>query len=374
MTKKRVMRTALAAGLSFCLYARGSTDEMRTDEMGSPDTVGGTDQPGSPDTGSGGDTTAWGPAAGRVGAVARSRRARRLRPGRRRRADARDAGSAERRHAIVLRRRRRAHDRRDVGGSEPRRRREPGPRGDEPFAHRRARAGTARGQDLARFTDLRPGIEPDLSSYPHEALGMWAWDGGVDRPLQVGAFWSRSPSIPPVERDAGSPTGTTTYDGHAAGLHAAGGAETKFLADVKMSADLDSHTVSGTVSGSRSLAGSALGDGLVVNLSETDFSSHGAPFLGGTTVSGVPRAAANGARGGPTARAGRWAGRSASPCTTSASASWTHSRPSSPRRRPAETPTSRSRRIHEAHEGCNTRPSSGPSESRRPPGPEQGVT
>ena len=38
--------------------------------------------------------------------------------------------------------------------------------------------------DLALFTTLLPGIEPDLTSYPHEVLGLWAWDvgtGGGDR-------------------------------------------------------------------------------------------------------------------------------------------------------------------------------------------------
>ena len=43
------------------------------------------------------------------------------------------------------------------------------------------------GFDLALFTDLIPGIEPDLSSFPHEVMGMWAWEGAV------GSFWGKSP-------------------------------------------------------------------------------------------------------------------------------------------------------------------------------------
>lgn len=144
------------------------------------------------------------------------------------------------------------------------------------------------GLDLALFTDLIPGIEPDLSSYPHELLGVWAWNG------EVGAFWSRSPSIPPVTFGPASPTGTATYEGDAAGLHSAGGAATTFLADVEMVADFDSHTVSGAVDGFRSVAGKALA-GLSVTLGEAGFPADGAPFSGETT-SGVP--------GG-----GKWGGR-----------------------------------------------------------------
>ena len=71
------------------------------------------------------------------------------------------------------------------------------------------------GFDLALFTDLIPGIEPDLSSYPHEVMGMWAWNGAV------GSFWGRSPTVPEVSFGSGSPTGTATYEGDAVGLHAA---------------------------------------------------------------------------------------------------------------------------------------------------------
>ena len=55
---------------------------------------------------------------------------------------------------------------------------------------------TRQGLELALFTDLLPGIEPDLTSYPHEVLGVWAWDaeGG-----HVGAFWDRSPSREPAD-------------------------------------------------------------------------------------------------------------------------------------------------------------------------------
>ena len=72
------------------------------------------------------------------------------------------------------------------------------------------------GFSVALLTDLIPGIEPDLSSYPHDLLGMWAWNGSV------GAFWGRSPELPGVASSGISPSGTATYEGDAAGLHAAG--------------------------------------------------------------------------------------------------------------------------------------------------------
>ena len=140
------------------------------------------------------------------------------------------------------------------------------------------------GLDLALFTDLIPGIAPDPSSYPHEVLGVWAWDadGG-----EVGAFWSRSPKVPPVEFGAASPTGTATYEGDAVGLHASEGAATKFVADVELAADFDNRTVGGEVAGFRSLAGDSLGDHSVI-LGETGFSRQGDPFSGGTAAGGVP--------------------------------------------------------------------------------------
>jgi hypothetical protein len=151
------------------------------------------------------------------------------------------------------------------------------------------------GLELALFTDLIPGIAPDPSSYPHEVLGMWAWDadGG-----EVGAFWSRSPSVPPVEFGAASPTGTATYEGDAVGLLAAQGAVTKFVADVELVADFENHTVGGEVEGFRSLAGDSLGDHSVT-LGETGFSRQGDPFSGETTAGGV---AGSGTWGG------RWSG------------------------------------------------------------------
>ena len=133
------------------------------------------------------------------------------------------------------------------------------------------------GLDLALFTDLLPGIEPDLSSYPHEVLGVWAWDG------HVGAFWDRSPWREPVDFAATSPSGTATYAGDAAGLHAAGGAATKFVADVAMVADFDKHTVSGRVDGFRSLSGEPM-VGLSVTLVETGFPAGGAAFSGDTSA------------------------------------------------------------------------------------------
>ncbi len=150
-----------------------------------------------------------------------------------------------------------------------------------------------RGLDLAAFTDLIPGIEPDLSSYPHEVLGVWAWDG------EAGAFWGTSPPVPPVAFGGTSPAGTATYKGDAAGLYAAAEAVEKFLADVEMIADFDRRTVGGTVGGFRTLGGEALG-GLSVTLGETGFPGEGGPFSGGTSA----RTAS-----GAVAGAGQWGAR-----------------------------------------------------------------
>ncbi len=147
------------------------------------------------------------------------------------------------------------------------------------------------GFDLAAFTGLIPGIEPDLTSYPHEVLGVWAWEGEG----AAGAFWSRSPSPPPVDFGPASPTGRAAYEGDAAGVLAKAGAATKFLADVRLEADFEGSTVGGAVSGFRSLAGAALND-LSVTLGETGFSDDGAPFAGDTSASG-------------TAGSGKWGGR-----------------------------------------------------------------
>ena len=147
------------------------------------------------------------------------------------------------------------------------------------------------GLALAVFTDLIPGIEPDLSSYPHEVMGMWVWDTGGG---EAGVFWGMSPPVPPVEFGPGSPTGTATYEGDAVGLHAAAGAATKFLADVEMVADFDSRTVDGEVDGFRDFAGTSLGD-LSVALGETGFSPQGDPFSGVTS--------------GDVAGGGTWGGR-----------------------------------------------------------------
>ena len=145
------------------------------------------------------------------------------------------------------------------------------------------------GLALATFTDLIPGIEPDLSSYPHEVLGVWAWEG------EAGAFWSSSQTVPPVDFGPMSPTGRVVYDGDAAGLYAAAGTVTKFAADVRLVADFGGGTVGGAVSGFRSLEGAALGD-LSVTLGETGFPGDGAPFAGDTTA-------------GATTGSGMWGGR-----------------------------------------------------------------
>ena len=145
------------------------------------------------------------------------------------------------------------------------------------------------GARLAFFTDLIPGIEPDLSSYPHEVLGVWAWGG------DAGAFWSRSPSAPPVVFGPMSPVGRATYEGDAVGLRAADGAAAKFLADVEMVADFGSRTVGGTVDGFRTLSGEALA-APAVTLSQTKFPAGGGAFSGETAAAGV-------------AGGGKWGGR-----------------------------------------------------------------
>ena len=147
------------------------------------------------------------------------------------------------------------------------------------------------GFELATFTGLIPGIEPDLSSYPHEVLGVWAWEDEGE----AGAFWGQSPSVPPVDFGPSSPMGRAVYEGDAAGVLADTGTATKFVADVHLEADFDDGTLGGTVNGFRSLAGDPLGD-LSVTLDETGFADDGAPFAGDTTAVGAP--------GG-----GKWGGR-----------------------------------------------------------------
>ncbi len=147
------------------------------------------------------------------------------------------------------------------------------------------------GFELAAFTGLIPGIEPDLSSYPHEVLGVWAWeDEGA-----AGAFWSRSPSVPPVDFGPEFLTGGAVYEGDAAGVLAAAGTAMKFVADVRLEANFDDRTVAGKVSGFRSLAGAVLVD-LSVALDETGFAGDGAPFAGDTAASAM-------------AGSGKWGGR-----------------------------------------------------------------
>ena len=150
--------------------------------------------------------------------------------------------------------------------------------------------GSHAGFDLALFTTLLPGIEPDLSSYPHELLGVWAWEG------ETGAFWGMTPEMPQVDLDHRlSPTmGTAQYDGDAAGVYAADGAVTKVLADVTLTADFDDFHVSGSVAGFRSLHGERLGIP-PVTLGQAAFSLTGEPFSGQTSSS-VPGSGMWGAR------------------------------------------------------------------------------
>ena len=134
--------------------------------------------------------------------------------------------------------------------------------------------------DLALFTDLPVGIEPDLSSYPHDVWGLWASDS------DVGAFYDRSPSVPPVTFDSRTPVGRAVYEGDAVGLGSGSGATVKFLADVEMVADFDARKVSGAIDGFRSLDGSStpLSGSLEVRLLGTAFSATGAAFSGDTTA------------------------------------------------------------------------------------------
>ena len=144
--------------------------------------------------------------------------------------------------------------------------------------------------DIALFTTLIPGIEPDLTTYPHDVFGMWAWEG------EVGVFWTRSPSIPEV--DFGhrlAPAGIATYEGNAVGLHTLGFDAEKFRADVRLTADFDARTVGGSVDSFRSLDGEPFGTP-AIRLGETGFSAEGAPFAGQTSAAGL-------------AGAGQWGGR-----------------------------------------------------------------
>ena len=152
------------------------------------------------------------------------------------------------------------------------------------------------GHQIAAFTNLIPGIEPDLSSYPHEVLGVWAWDGGAQEPEgRVGAFWSLSPSVPPVAFGPRTPRGTATYEGDAVGLLAAGETATTFAADVQLDADFDDRTVGGTVDGFRSLDGTQL-SALPLTLGTTNFSAEGDPFSGDTMSAAVDGSGKWGAR------------------------------------------------------------------------------
>ena len=136
------------------------------------------------------------------------------------------------------------------------------------------------GFSLAVFTNLLPGIEPDLSSFPHEVMGVWAWNGAA------GSFWSPSPSIPAAPFGAMPASGTATYKGDAAGLHAEGDGVEKFVADATLVADFDSLTVDGRIDEFRTLSGETLGD-LSVTLGEAEFSRNEDVFSGSTSSDGT---------------------------------------------------------------------------------------
>ena len=152
-----------------------------------------------------------------------------------------------------------------------------------------------RGLALAAFTDLIPGIEPDLSSYPHEVLGVWAWEGEDGALEEAGAFWALSQPVPPVAFGSRSPAGTATYEGDAVGLYAADDAAAKFLADVELVADFDHRTVGGVVESFRSFAGQPIGD-LSVTLDAAEFPARDEPFSGDTAAADVAGSGKWGAR------------------------------------------------------------------------------
>lgn len=133
------------------------------------------------------------------------------------------------------------------------------------------------GFKLSLFTSLTPGIEPDLTSYPHQLFGIWEWGG------RVGTFWSNSQPLP--ETVSLRTGGNATYMGDAVGLHAAGTTTTKFLANVSLKADFENLKVSGMVDNFRSFSGTPLGDNLSITLGEATFSPQGNPFHGNTTGS-----------------------------------------------------------------------------------------
>lgn len=135
--------------------------------------------------------------------------------------------------------------------------------------------------DLALFTDLPVGIEPDLSSYPHDVWGIWAMDS------DVGVFHGRSPSVPSATFDSRSPTGRAVYEGDAVGLASVSGTTAKFLADVEMVADFDTLKLTGLIDGFRSLDKTAipLSGNMEVRLLETAFAATGAAFSGDTAAS-----------------------------------------------------------------------------------------
>ena len=272
MKKKRAMPTALVLGLSLCLCACGGSGG----NSGTPD-------PGGP----GGNSIYWGPRLGASGlspvsaaqdtfgadAVGAVLRAARARPNGASQSSLTGNGGTDGEMRVRVIRNDDGNLVYEVAN------------GSRTVAH----VPGAPGSGLALFTDLLPGIEPDLSSYPHELLGFWAMQG------EAGAFWSMSPAIPPVQFGTASPAGTATYEGDAVGLRAADGTATKFLADVRMVADFDRRTVRGEVRGFRSLAGESLGDSAVV-LGESGFPQQGGPFGGATARSAVPGSGTWGAR------------------------------------------------------------------------------
>ena len=141
---------------------------------------------------------------------------------------------------------------------------------------------------IAVFTDLLPGIEPDISSYPHSVFGLRAGGG------EMGAFRDRVSPERPAAFDPVSRTGTAAYVGDAVALLAVAGTMEKFVADVRLIADFDRFTVSGWVDGFRSVSGERIG-GLTVTLGETSFTTDGEPFAGETSSS-VPGGGRWGAR------------------------------------------------------------------------------
>ena len=135
--------------------------------------------------------------------------------------------------------------------------------------------------------DPNPNAMATMADASYSYFGWWLNKGTETEGTEAGVFHGVTDGSTPAS--LGAPTaatftalgGTATYTGDAAGLHAADGSVTKFLADVELVADFDTDSLGGTVDAFRSLSGVALGD-LSVTLEETTFLQTGDAFSGST--------------------------------------------------------------------------------------------